>query len=146
MFNSNRKSLPAILLSIAIVIATDMVNAQTNQNFEALLDAYANAASKLNMYQHIDRPSEEIYWSQQYNFYRSKIEEQIDSVEKAAQENPRSFCLQALKMNSKFSDVNSKIFVYDQLPSLYGNYEHSRQLFDYCSRYDIYYDPNKEKM
>ena len=146
MLRSEKIALNAILCFVAMVFAAGMASAQTNREFDALLNAYAKAASNLEVYKGSSEFSEEIYWREQYYFYRSKVEKALEGVANAAQEDPRAYCLQALRMAYRFSDVDSRIMLLGELGSLYSSYEYGRQLSNYCSRYGIRYHPFNEQM
>ncbi|MEI7870163.1 MAG: hypothetical protein WCI11_19945 [Candidatus Methylumidiphilus sp.] len=148
MLNTNRKSFVAVLFFIITVISPNIVRAQTSENFDALLEAYEKAGSNYAFYKDflskgINELNEEFYWQKQYNFYSSKITQTLNDAERAARENPKAFCLRALKMKSKYSDVKIKFVMLDSYVEPYSVID---SLTYYCSRYEIYYDPSKEKM
>jgi hypothetical protein len=132
--------------------------AEPNQDFNALLAAYAKSKIK---YHDAQAPSflpgqdqdfeEEMYWSQQYYFYRSKILGILSSYDQAARKDPRSYCRKALKMYSQYEKADQVALINEEINSLgngFDDWQHrpEQQLSRYCSRFDIDYDPSNEKM
>lgn len=143
---ASKRLLAKIAIITAIAIFNTTANGGTNQNFNALLNAYTTAKIKYKLANVMQDFSEMSYWSEQYNFYRSKITQLLNNAEQAALQNPQASCLQALKMFSKYSEANSSVLLLDGMESPMDDFNRTEQLAKYCSRYDIYYDPYKEKM
>ena len=144
-YGNIKRLLKKVVVIIAITISSTIAIGETNQNFDTLLDAYIKAKVKYKFAKDMDQMSEIGYWMKQYYFYNSKITQLLNNIDQSAQKDPRTYCLQALKMFYKYSEVDASVLILGELPSLY-NFTYSRQLATYCSRYDIYYDPSQEKM
>ena len=137
--NTSKNILTKVAIIIAIAILNTAANGQTTDSFDALLDAYIKSKINYKFSKDMQNFSVISYWMQQYNFYHSKITQLLNNADQAAQKNPRAFCLQALKMHSKYSEADMGVLLLDGMESPMGDLNRTDQLATYCSRYDIYY-------
>ncbi|MEI6706420.1 MAG: hypothetical protein WCK96_04690 [Methylococcales bacterium] len=152
------------LVVILLLTVHNTVIAQPEQNFDELLAAYAKikdkyqAATLMPTYSYgqnqvLENLEEEVYWREQYSFYKSKILKILNDYDQAARKDPRTFCLKALQMYSQYNNVGGG-FIYfpgetDITEGLTPRERESApdmQLSRYCSRFDIYYDISSERM
>jgi len=143
VMKSSNKNLLIHVLLVGILVFNEVANAQTSQNFDALLSAYVRAKSE---YAAVAMMQPGGYWSEQYLFYRSKIERILQQYDDAAYKNPQAFCLKALRMYSKYLRADSSVgspFVTDNSMFIA---EFMYNLSEYCSRYGIHYNPYEERM
>jgi hypothetical protein len=134
---------------ILITITANSAHGKSDQSFDKLLDAYLKAKFNYKVASDINNYSEKSYWMDQYFFYASKMNEMLDDAYRAAKKNPYEFCLQALKMYSKYINESQKIIVLDGMDivdnSMY-RFNMMMDLLSYCARYEIFYNPYDEKM
>ncbi|TYQ25608.1 hypothetical protein [Pseudanabaena sp. UWO310] len=134
-----KRTLISSIIITTLFLFSNAVSAQTDRNFEALLSAYQKALVQYDLAQHLSDYSEQIYWGEQYHFYKQKLWKIISAYDQAARDNPKKYCLSALDIYYRFDRVDKSVFMYNELPAL----NDSSSLQKYCSRFDIYYEPNQ---
>jgi hypothetical protein len=138
------RNLISLITIIIVVLLSNPVKGQTNQDFDALLSAYQKARIQYGLAETMNQPSETIYWMEQYSFYQQNLDEIISKYDQAARENPRTYCLSALNLYDKYiKATETSPAPRGILPSLFIGSNSFNQLQTYCGRFDIYYKPNQ---
>ncbi|MCW2283621.1 midasin (ATPase involved in ribosome maturation) [Rhodoblastus acidophilus] len=122
--------------------------AESINDLDSLLSSYEHAKKRYSM---AWQPSEIEYWNDQYMFYKTKIDDYIESEDKAVKENPKVFCLDVLRDYQKIINAEQHagyLFArgYIMLNEVLDWMKRQLEVSTYCGRYDIYYNPYREKM
>lgn len=132
-----------LTIIVNIFLCLSPANGQTKQDFYNLLPAYDKARFRYGLASaDLEITQEDVYWLEQYTFYRQKLENIINKYDQAARNNPQAYCLDALELYDRYNKVNSSsTVILDSSDSSMLYFELFMNLQTYCGRFDIYYNP-----